>query len=58
VEGPVDLAFAASERDEQAARNAAKARQYREAKRLVEEHDVNRVRDLPAEVLSQVLVSA
>jgi hypothetical protein len=54
----VDLAFAAVERDEQAQRNAAKARQYREAKRLLDEHEVDRVRDLPPEVLSRVLVNA
>ena len=50
-----DLDFAAAERQEQAERNAAKARQYRMLARLVEEHGAARVRDLPADVLMHTL---
>ena len=46
-----DLVYAAEQRDEQARRNSAKARQYRALAATVQEHGAATVADLPAEVL-------
>lgn len=46
-----DLMFAADQRREQASRNRAKAAQYDALRALMEKHGVDRVADLPADVL-------
>jgi len=48
----------AGEREKHAAKNEAWARYYRSLAALLTEHDVERVRDLPAEVLMPALGSA
>lgn len=52
------LDFAAAELDEQADRCASKARAYREFGRLLDDYEVRRIRDLPAEVLLATLGAA
>lgn len=49
-----DLMFAAGQRREIAARTLAKAERYERLAELVRKHNVKRVRDLPASVLSEV----